>query len=74
MTYAETLEELSLDAAFKEYRTLRHRLAWILLTPPDVCSTAYIASQVVVAKCSEKHLRFIDKFVRHAKETKQNSL
>lgn len=45
-TYAATLRELATDAAFEDFHTLRHKLARLSITRPDVYAMVNMASQV----------------------------
>lgn len=45
-SYAEKLKKLPLDASFSEFRTLRHKLACLSLTRPEILATANILSKV----------------------------
>lgn len=49
--------------------TLRHKLVWLLLTRPDLCSAANIASQSNMNEFNSNHVRLMNKLVNHISET-----
>lgn len=63
-SYAKSLQELSPDSTFDEYRTLRHKLAWFSLTRHDICATANIASQTTEVGFDKGHVKAMNKVVR----------
>lgn len=50
------------------------KLAWWLITLPDVCSTAKIASQVTEMGFNQKHIKSMNNVISHVKETKDHGL
>lgn len=62
---AKSLAELSPDATFKKLRTLRHKLAWLSLTIPNLFSAAEISLQVTMDGFKFKHVGAMNNLVRY---------
>lgn len=62
--YAAKLRELDPQAGFNAFRSLRHQLAWLTHTRPDICSHANILSQVTPASFAKAHIKLINSAVR----------
>lgn len=72
--FAGSLEELSFEKTFEEFRTLRHKFSWLSLTRPDACFTDHIASQITALSFSQKHIKSMNKFIRQVRETTDHGL
>lgn len=55
-SYAATLRKLPKDATFDDFRTMRHKLAWLILTPQDLCTVAIMSSEVTYDTFNAKHV------------------
>lgn len=67
-TYAETLMELSLNSTFDQYRTLRHKLASLSSSRPDVWATSSMASQAMKENSTQEQVKTTNKVVKHARK------
>lgn len=63
-TYALHLAKLSEDATFGSFRYIRHQLAWLEQTRPDLVTTASIASEVTASTFSRPHIKLLNDGVR----------
>lgn len=68
--YAQKLEEISSQDGFHAFRSLRHQLAWLTHTRPDLCAHANILSQVTMASYNATHTKIINSAVRKARTVK----
>lgn len=66
--YVKKIKVLSTDCSFKEFRSLRHQLAWLTHTRPEICCTVNMAAQVTETKFSSDHIKAINRVVKHVKE------
>lgn len=70
----ESLDAFSMDATFEEYLTLQPNLVWFSITLPDVRSTANISSQFTESAINQKHMKSMNKVIKHLKATKDHGL
>lgn len=65
--YADTLCELEKTDDYERFRSLRHRLAWLTHTRPDLCSHASILSQVTQQMFCKDHIKQMNVAIRQAR-------
>lgn len=72
--HARHLQRLTPDAKFDSFRSLRHQLAWLGQTRPDLVSVANICSQVTTSNFGRAHIKMLNDGVSHAHATQHLGL
>lgn len=72
--YAVRLKEQPQGTTYDEFRTLRHKLAWLSLTRPDICAAANISSQITNDTFTRFHIKHMNKLLRRIQKTKTRGL
>lgn len=65
--YTKKLKILLLDCSFSDFRSLRHQLAWLTHTRPEIYCSVNMAAQVTEQKFTTDHIKAINKVVKHVK-------
>lgn len=68
-TYASTLKELTPDATYDEYCTIRYKLAWLLITCPETLCNCKYGSQVTKNDFNQKLVKNVNKVITRVKDT-----
>ena len=66
-SFAESIQQLSLDCSFSDFRSKRQELAWLVNTRPDLACAVNIAAQVTEDAFCQNHVRSINKVVTAAR-------
>ena len=69
--YIDNLSRLSLSVNYEEFVRARAAFAWVAHGRPDLCCSINRAAKVTEALFSEKHVKEINKAIKHAKSTKE---
>ena len=72
--FLDSLSQLSKTASFKDFRSLRAKLAWLVHVRPDICCAVALASQVTEDTFCEKSVSVINKVLTHLKSSKDLTL
>lgn len=72
--YVEQVEHLPPSAIFDQFRSLRHKLAWLGHTRPDLLAPVNILSQVTASSFVPKHIKLINSIVARARRAKGRGL
>lgn len=67
--YVSKLRVLPIGALLSDFRSLRHLLARICHTRPDICCAVNVSAQVTKKKFGAQNVKEIKKTVSHVKET-----
>ena len=68
--FIDSLSPLSKIASFKDFRSLRAKLAWLVHVRPDICCAVALASQVIEDTFCEKFVSVVNKVITYLKSTK----
>lgn len=53
---------------------MKHKLAWLLITCPDICAAANLFSQITMELYGSKHIKAIKKVIRKVQMTRSRGL
>lgn len=63
------MNQLTSNALFNLFRSLRHQLAWLSNCRPDLVAGVNILSQVTESKYNDRHVKGVNKIVKYLHET-----
>lgn len=66
--YISKIDLLKPDTEFDEFRTTRHKLAWVSHTRPEILAGVNILSQVTNETYQKEDLRIINSLIKHLKK------
>ena len=72
--YISKLEKLPISVIFDQFRMMRHMLAWVANSPPDVISGVSILSQVSSTVFEERDVTKINSIINHLHDTEEIKL
>lgn len=72
--YASKLNPLETFSGFEAFRSLRHKMAWLGHTRPDVISPVHILSQVTPKTFEAKHIRIINGVMKRVKVNEKRGI
>lgn len=67
--YRHNVEKLKMDFTFDEFRSLRHRLAWVGATRPKDIASSNLFIQVTTKTFTPNHVKSMNKVVQHRHDT-----
>ena len=67
--FARKVKQLHLDCTYKQYRSKRQELAWLVHTRPDIAADVNLAAQVIETQWGRKDVLEINKLIRHVHST-----
>lgn len=67
--HIDRLQTLQTTCSFEDFRSERHKLAWLTQSRPDVCATANLLSQITADMYTDKHRQILNKVVKHVQDT-----
>lgn len=74
LTHAQRIEQLPIDCSFDTFRSRGHMLALLGQSRPDVSASANILSQVTDETFPERHVKALNKVIKHVKDTQARVL
>lgn len=72
--YINKLELLKKTATFDQFRSTRHKLAWIAGTRPDILAASNIYSQVTQESFTTEHIKNMNKSIKYLKDSADQHL
>lgn len=72
--YIMKLEPMNKDDAFESFRSLRHKIAWISATRPDILAASNIYSQVTKKTFNPDNVKQMNKAIKYLKSTADQHL
>lgn len=72
--YILSLKELDKNSTYDDFRSYRHKLAWIASTLPDITATSNIYSQVTQDTFTVENIKQMNKSIRYLHEFADASL
>lgn len=72
-SYIKRLRTLPMDATFKEFTSMRHLLAWLTQTRPDIYCAVNMSAQIKEEKFSMDTLKTLNEVVKHIQKTQSIS-
>lgn len=74
VAYAKKFKKLSADSSFQDFRALRHKLAWLSISRPDISTAANIIFQVKNDTFEKKNAKQMNKTRRKTLLTTNRAL
>lgn len=72
--YYRSMDVLPECTEYEEFISLRHKLAWLCHTRPDLLAPANIMSQVTKERFEVKNIKLINRIIRRYKVKKERGL
>lgn len=72
--YTKCLRILPKDCTFSDFRSLRHKLAWLTHTRPEICCAVNMAAQVTEKSFNEDHIKAFNRVATHVSKNPSRAL
>ena len=72
--YIGRLKLLTSDTNFATFRSMRHKLAWVTNTRPDIACAVSMLTQVTERNFGQESIREANKIIKHLQKTQEISL
>ena len=73
-TYAQLIKPLPKDCTFRDFRSCRQRMQWLVHTRPDIACAVNKSTQVTEASFDVRHIDAINSTIKHVQRTLSRGL